>query len=1671
MTSSLLSGLAARLRPVLRGVVMAVGLLGLSSPVVAQSVSVNGVASPAGVTVPAGSSLSVGVTGATTRFDWVTLATVGSANTTYVTWMYLNGSQTAPASTIANATLTIALPFGTTAYEVRLFANNGYTRLATSGVITPAWPTNTTVSIDGALAPDRLYPAHGASTVVEVANASGSPTDWLGLYDVGAEQLVTWKYLNNSGTPPSQGVVTASLPWVLPTTRGTYEFRLWANGSSTTRLGTSPRLVIEYPITVNDTPRPNLAYVGATSGASVTVQGPGNLLDWVGLYVPGAADTAYLNWQYLDGQQTAPTQARTAATLTFPLPGPGRYEFRFFANNIYTRLAISDPVVATCVSGATPGTVDAAAGVESHTLSVSAQAGCAWTATSPAGMATVTSGATGEGSRSVTMALSAHTGTAARTGVLDLGGREVPITQQKAGLSGLCATVSPSTLSVGAQGGLSTVAVTADAACAWASVSASSFVHVTRGLRGTGGRSVSVLVTPNTSESARTATVYVAGTAVTVTQASLPKTPQPQLTLAPGTYHANQVVNVTAASGATVRYTTSGATPSVTDPVWPGSLLVDQSTTVTVRAWQTGLLASDPVAATYELQVPPMNLNPPSGGYAPPVTVSMNAVPGATVRYTLDGSTPTATSTLYAGPFTVTASATVSARAFKPGWSPSVPAVSTIATVLTPVLSSVSPLTGPTGSVISLTGLHFGATQGTSTVRFNGVVATPIAWSATRIFVHVPVGATPGPITVTAGGQVSNGVGFAVTPDTEGPTITATYSSDPNAAGWHRTPVTVSFTCSDASTIASCPSPVLFDQAGIQPPFTVTATDSLGNQGSLVLNVRIDPTAPDVTLTAPTDGLTTTASAVTVAAQIGDTLSGVTSATCNGTPAVVNAGAIACTVSLQPGVNAVVVAAHDAAGNSASRGARVTRTGTPTTIRVTPQTRALVVGEAFAFTAVSAFGVVPDVVWTSSHPAILSVAADGSGVVTGESAGEATLTASLGGLTAQATVTVGVSALAPGAVRWTGPVPAPGTFSSSMIPAHRVNNEGPDLFTVDAASATGPHTVRSLTADGRLVRTETTAVTPLFGDAHGGLIGLSADATTLARLATPGTQLPWAYRTPSGPLAGGNSLYGPAQSPDGTVHVIEYRATTAAGAPGGGYNSEADVVGLNGLSGTVAFRAPLPATTWTVSPTGCTTGLQNYGGSAQTYDSRSGAATSPITIGSDGEAYLLVEESHLVWSPTCADVPFFGELGEVQGTNNRLQSGQGTREWQKQLWLWRVTSAGAVTSTLIYDWQHTEPDTELNGGWPAAEYAYPVSVTPDSLGGVLAVWTRMAADGSETKHVTRINAGGTLHDVILPDPQAEILLTGDSGTAYYRTPTGPLTAVDVTTWTQKWTTSASGAPVMALVDGGVALHDPSTSALTLVDATGNSTSTGNLPLTAVTSALEYGRWLGLSTATGALAEVVGATPVEALFSFQTGKGNREGQNAATDLRQGIYAKAHYFRDIALLNARHISILIIPRNQDYWRAQEPNIFDKPVPGSAHLKFGTLGAGPVPGGNLACVNAVLHADHNRPEDWQQAPSMRPERLRHPLGAEDLWIQELIARHRTFAQHHNGELDYACPPITSLEDGWNSNGYAHGLLDAAGVSLPLFPSTDTWLPWPADPVYPGWQKPVPAHTFQVP
>ncbi len=135
---------------------------------------------------------------------------------------------------------------------------------------------------------------------------------------------------------------------------------------------------------------------------------------------------------------------------------------------------------------------------------------------------------------------------------------------------------------------------------------------------------------------------------------------------------------------------------------------------------------------------------------------------------------------------------------------------------ITPNITSISPTSGVVGTSVTINGANFGTMQGTSSVRFNGTVATPTSWTATSIVATVPAGATSGPVTVTVGGVVSNGLGFTV-PSASNITLLQHRSID----GGTTTTASLSFTANNSAGNFIA---VVVRVSGTAPAFTVTDT-------------------------------------------------------------------------------------------------------------------------------------------------------------------------------------------------------------------------------------------------------------------------------------------------------------------------------------------------------------------------------------------------------------------------------------------------------------------------------------------------------------------------------------------------------------------------------------------------------------------------------------------------------------------------------------------------------------------------------------------------------------------------------------------------------------------------------------------------------------------------------
>jgi subtilisin family serine protease len=201
--------------------------------------------------------------------------------------------------------------------------------------------------------------------------------------------------------------------------------------------------------------------------------------------------------------------------------GSGTVNFTVTANTSVARtgtLTVAGQTVTIqqasgCTYGLSPSSRNHTASSGSATVSVSAAAGCPWTAASNDGWLTITAGANGTGNGVVSYAFSANTGPA-RTGTLTLAEQTFTVTQA----SGCTYTISPTSRSVNKNGGAGTVNVSTAAGCPWTATSNVAWITITANASGAGNGAVGYSVARNTGAK-RTGTLTIAGKTFTINQA------------------------------------------------------------------------------------------------------------------------------------------------------------------------------------------------------------------------------------------------------------------------------------------------------------------------------------------------------------------------------------------------------------------------------------------------------------------------------------------------------------------------------------------------------------------------------------------------------------------------------------------------------------------------------------------------------------------------------------------------------------------------------------------------------------------------------------------------------------------------------------------------------------------------------------------------------------------------------------------------------------------------------------------------------------------------------------------------------------------------------------------------------------------------------------------------
>jgi subtilisin family serine protease len=293
-------------------------------------------ASPASIAVGGSLTASWSNVCAPTGSDWIGLYRAGAPDTSYLAARYTTGS--------ASGSVPFAIPatLAPGTYELRLFPNGGYARLAVSNSVTVTAPDGC-VGASLSASPTSVS-AGGSVTASWSGVCAPSGSDWIGLYLPGAPDT---SYLAlRSGT----GTASGSVPFTIPATLapGTYQLRLLANGGYT-RLAASNNFTVTAPAGCTGTSlgaSPTSVAAGGSVTASWSGVCPPTTDDWIGLYRSGAPDSSYLAARYTTGSASGSVPIAVSATLA-----PGTYELRLFSNGGYARLAVSNSFTVTAVAG------------------------------------------------------------------------------------------------------------------------------------------------------------------------------------------------------------------------------------------------------------------------------------------------------------------------------------------------------------------------------------------------------------------------------------------------------------------------------------------------------------------------------------------------------------------------------------------------------------------------------------------------------------------------------------------------------------------------------------------------------------------------------------------------------------------------------------------------------------------------------------------------------------------------------------------------------------------------------------------------------------------------------------------------------------------------------------------------------------------------------------------------------------------------------------------------------------------------------------------------------------------------------------------------------------------------------------------------------------------------
>ena len=703
------------------------------------------------------------------------------------------------------------------------------------------------------------------------------------------------------------------------------------------------------------------------------------------------------------------------------------------------------------------------------------------------------------------------------------------------------------------------------------------------------------------------------------------------------------------------------------------------------------------------------------------------------------------------------------------------------------------------------------------------------------------------------------------------PGITAIPSPQPNAAGWNNFAVTVSFICiPGGAPLASCSSPAALTTEGANQTVTGTVIDTSSNSATASATVNLDLTPPTLSVSSPANNSTVTTPYVAIAGTASDALSGLAGVACNGISASLNGSAFSCTAPLFSVSNSVVVSATDIAGNVSTSTLSVTVSmSAPTALTVTPGPISMLIGQQQSFTAVDQTGTRrPDATWSVSDSTIASFVSGSPNTLLGVAAGQVTLTATVGSVSGQTTVTVpSGTSLPAGTMLWSA-TPFLDYVAQKIVQAVPTAG-GPDLYSIEEGSEPGL-LVRAFQSDGTQLwqsvagssYTNGLGFTNALGDNSGGVLllgtayGASSDTAVVLDFDPVKGSQKWAYS------ATGSFVSDAAVGPDGTVYIVEQVLTTLSTGEGESYGY---LDAISASTGSLVSQTQLPYSTFEMN---CLDYQQPY------IQYTAGLHGSPM-VGPDGSVHLEVESRQYVQDGGCELDP------------------HATYSYSEVLSLLQIPPGGSAQLQTLNSYSATDG---------SAPYSTPGDVIPDGQGGVLASWLKVvpgSADQYGPYPLTIADVGpqgvsqadiSSLAFYADPDPFGNVfnlpddnLVLGDNNTAFV-TDGATVVAFNPSTLQTTWTYSSTGGGlsfVAATGGAGVAINDSQQGVIQL-DPSGNPSQvigqSGNPP-----SFSWSDQWYLLSAAGTGLSQIAMPLAADGASLWATPVGDPSGSRATYPL--------------------------------------------------------------------------------------------------------------------------------------------------------------------------------------------